>query len=155
MSNPEELDTRIQQLVEDTLQRHQEQTLAAATSVAETIASRFLDSQQSKIDKALESQKKLASVNLKGKGNQHQFNFCENVMDKFDKAADSLADKDIEKAQKLLSEGRCEKNKIINHLCVQLGIQGSGTSKAKQSRFHYYEGEVTYHPRQKMHMPLG
>ncbi|XP_057308177.1 uncharacterized protein LOC130646058 [Hydractinia symbiolongicarpus] len=106
MSNPEELDTRIQQLVEDTLQRHQEQTLAAATSVAETIASRFLDSQQSKIDKALESQKKLASVNLKGKGNQHQFNFCQNVMDKFDKAADSLADKDIEKAQKLLSEGK-------------------------------------------------
>ena len=102
-SENEVFDGRIKQLVADTINKHQEQTLQAASSVAEQIAKDFL---KSKVEKALNDQKKDAAVNLKGKGNIHQYKFCQNINEKFDEAAACLAEKNVENAKELLAEGK-------------------------------------------------
>ena len=102
-SENEVFDGRIKQLVADTINKHQEQTLQAASSVAEQIAKDFL---KSKVEKALNDQKKDAAVNLKGKGNIHQYKFCQNINEKFDEAAACLAEKNVENAKELLDEGK-------------------------------------------------
>ena len=94
---------QINALVTNTIKRNQEQTLEAASTVAEKIASDFL---KNRVEKALADQKQSANIHLKGKGNIHQYNFCRSIDESLDKASNSLAEKDIESAKGFLEEGK-------------------------------------------------
>ena len=101
-----DLDERIQQIVDTTIQRNLEVTLETASSVAEKIATSFLEKQQQKLEREKSDEKNLGKVTLKGKGNQRQLDFCKDILEKIEKANSSMDENNVEKTKEHLSEGK-------------------------------------------------
>ena len=94
----DDIDSKIQRAVDAALTRHQDVTMSAASTVAETIASKFIEKQE----KALED----TPIDLKGKGNRHQFQFCKTIETKFEKVSECIKRKDLNKAVDYIEEGK-------------------------------------------------
>lgn len=93
-------------LVEETIRKYQEDTLKAASTVAEEIAKKFLDKHEQKVDKISEETQAMKSSSLKGRGNRKQMDFCTKMQDTLDKVEECIVEKDAAKAKTLLEEGK-------------------------------------------------
>ena len=98
-----ELTAKIKHIVDKTFEDKSDESLAAASSVAKEMARRFLDKTEKKVDRALECS---SSTNLKSKGNQNQFEFCQKLTNTLDNVESALVDKDIDAAKEHLAEGK-------------------------------------------------
>lgn len=96
------IDERIQAAVARVSAEKQEETLIAASKVAEVIATNFLKKQDDRVSKSLEERKPI----LKNKGNQNQYEFCSKISSTFDKIEGSIAENDMNMVKEHLSAGR-------------------------------------------------
>ena len=81
---------------------HQQETLGAASVVAESIAQKFLQKQQRLVDDSVGQQ----LPELKGKGNRSQFKFCQDILRSMDRTLQSMTDNELDSAKVSLSEGK-------------------------------------------------
>ena len=83
--------------------------LGAASEVAQRVATSFLEKQKAKSDHEmviLKQKQKLDTVKIKSPGNQKQFEYCREIMDKIDVADNFMDQRDIESAKEALAQGK-------------------------------------------------
>ena len=103
-------------IIRETVQQCREQTVEEASQIAVEAANRVLESQATnlrKIKDDLQKKRKCESISLKKQSNSDQYSHGLEVLDNLEEAVDALENEDIDKAKKLLNEGKDIVNKRL------------------------------------------
>ena len=102
--DPSQIQSIVENAIQAALVKFKGETIQGATSAAENVASNFVKKHEQTMKSTIEHSTKAA--NLKGKGNKHQFEFCQNLTTTLDEVDENITNNKLEDAKIALENGK-------------------------------------------------